>query len=163
TQPGRRRLAEAIQAQLAAVGIALDVRTLEWGTLYADVRTGNFELCSLAWVGVGDPDFFRLTFDSSMTPPQGDNRGHYPSRGTEHRRPGGAPATVPRGPASRRPRPPGRAAVVGGPDRDPFAPTRRLRAIGERRPARARRRANALMARLAVRRLLVAIPTILGV
>jgi peptide/nickel transport system substrate-binding protein len=80
TQPSRRRLAEAIQAQLAAVGIALDVRTFEWGTLYADVRTGNFELCGLAWVGVGDPDFFYLAFHSTMTPPEGYNRGHYRSR-----------------------------------------------------------------------------------
>lgn len=80
TQPGRRRLAEAIQAQLAAVGIGLDVRTLEWGTLYADVRTGNFELCALAWVGIGDPDFFHAAFHSSMTPPDGYNRGHYRSR-----------------------------------------------------------------------------------
>ena len=80
TQPGRRRLAEAIQAQLADVGIALDVRTLEWGTLYADVRTGNFELCALAWVGIGDPDFFYLAFHSTMTPPDGYNRGAYRSR-----------------------------------------------------------------------------------
>ena len=80
TQPGRRRLAEAIQAQLAGVGIALDVRTLEWGTLYADVRTGNFELCALAWVGIGDPDFYYAAFHSTMTPPDGYNRGHYRSR-----------------------------------------------------------------------------------
>jgi peptide/nickel transport system substrate-binding protein len=78
-QPGRRRLAEAIQAQLAAVGIALEVRTYEWGTLFADVRAGNFQLCTLAWVGVGDPDLYYLVFHSSMTPPAGYNRGAYSS------------------------------------------------------------------------------------
>jgi peptide/nickel transport system substrate-binding protein len=78
-QPGRRRLAEAIQAQLAEVGIALDVRTYEWGTLYADVRTGSFEMTALAWVGVGDPDLYYLTFHSSMGPPAGFNRGRYRS------------------------------------------------------------------------------------
>src|SRR5262249_45171144 len=43
TQTARRRLAEAMQADLARVGIALDVRTYEWGTLFADVRRGSFE------------------------------------------------------------------------------------------------------------------------
>jgi peptide/nickel transport system substrate-binding protein len=79
-QPGRRRFAEAIQAELAAVGIALDVRTYEWGTLYADVRTGNFEMAALAWVGVGDPDLYYLILHSSMIPPEGYNRGGYASR-----------------------------------------------------------------------------------
>jgi peptide/nickel transport system substrate-binding protein len=77
SQPGRRRLAEAIQAQLAEVGIALDVRTYEWGTLYAQIRAGNFELCSLAWVGIGDPDLYFFAFHSTMQPPAGYNRGGY--------------------------------------------------------------------------------------
>ena len=77
TQPGARRLAEAIQAELATVGIALEVRTYEWGTLYADVRNGNFQICALAWVGVGDPDLYYLAFDSTMRPPAGYNRGGY--------------------------------------------------------------------------------------
>jgi len=80
TQVDRRRLAEAIQAALAQVGIAVDVRSYEWGTLYADVRNGSFELCALAWVGVGDPDLYRLAFHSTMTPPAGYNRGAYASR-----------------------------------------------------------------------------------
>jgi peptide/nickel transport system substrate-binding protein len=77
SQPARRRLAEAIQAQLAQVGIALDVRTYEWGTLYAQIRGGNFELCALAWVGIGDPDLYFLAFHSTMGPPDGYNRGGY--------------------------------------------------------------------------------------
>ena len=78
-QPGRRRLAEAIQAALAQVGIALEVRTYEWGTLFADVRSGNFQLCALAWVGIGDPDLYYLGFHSTMHPPAGYNRGGYGS------------------------------------------------------------------------------------
>jgi len=77
SQPARRRLAEAMQAQLAQVGIALDVRTYEWGTLYAQIRAGNFELCSLAWVGIGDPDLYFFAFHSTMRPPAGYNRGAY--------------------------------------------------------------------------------------
>jgi peptide/nickel transport system substrate-binding protein len=78
-QIGRRRLAEAIQAALAAVGIAVEIRTYEWGTLFADVRSGRFELCGLAWVGVGDPDLYYLAFHSTMRPPAGYNRGGYAS------------------------------------------------------------------------------------
>lgn len=78
-QLGQRRLAEAIQAALGAVGIAVDVRSYEWGTLYADVRKGRFELCALTWVGVGDPDLYRLVFHSTMRPPAGYNRGGYAS------------------------------------------------------------------------------------
>jgi peptide/nickel transport system substrate-binding protein len=77
TQPSRRRLAEAVQADLAAVGIRLDIRSYEWGTLYADVRRGRFQLCALAWVGVGDPDLYRLALHSRMEPPAGYNRGGY--------------------------------------------------------------------------------------
>jgi len=79
-QPGRRRLAEALQAELGAVGIALDVRTYEWGTLFADIRSGNFELASLTWVGIADPDLYRLAYHSGMEPPAGLNRGRYASR-----------------------------------------------------------------------------------
>jgi peptide/nickel transport system substrate-binding protein len=78
-QPGRRRLAEAIQAQVAEVGIALDVRTYEWGVLFADVRAGEFQVAALAWVGISDPDHFFLAFHSAMVPPLGYNRGRYAS------------------------------------------------------------------------------------
>jgi peptide/nickel transport system substrate-binding protein len=75
----RRRLAEAVQAQLAEVGIAVDVRTYEWGTLFADVRSGRFEVAALAWVGVGDPDLYFLSLHSTMVPPDGYNRGRFAS------------------------------------------------------------------------------------
>jgi peptide/nickel transport system substrate-binding protein len=79
-QPARRRLAEALQADLARVGIALDVRTYEWGTLFADVHSGNFEMVAMTWVGVADPDLYRLAYHSAMVPPAGFNRGRYASR-----------------------------------------------------------------------------------
>jgi peptide/nickel transport system substrate-binding protein len=78
-QPGRRRLAEAIQAALGAVGVAVEIRTYEWGTLFADIRRGNFQLAALTWVGVGDPDLYYLAFHSTMRPPAGYNRGGYAS------------------------------------------------------------------------------------
>jgi peptide/nickel transport system substrate-binding protein len=75
--PVRRRLAEAIQAQLADVGIAVEVRSYEWGTLYADLRAGRFELAAMSWVGVSEPDLYFLWLHSSMIPPAGLNRGYW--------------------------------------------------------------------------------------
>lgn len=79
SQSGRRRLAEAMQAQLADVGIALDIRTYEWGVLFADVRAGNYQMAALTWVGITEPDHFYLALHSSMIPPHGYNRGSYRS------------------------------------------------------------------------------------
>jgi peptide/nickel transport system substrate-binding protein len=68
-----------IQQNLRAVGIALDVRTYEFATLYADVLKGNFQLFTLQWVGgaVADPDILRRVFHSSQVPPAGFNRGYF--------------------------------------------------------------------------------------
>lgn len=73
----RRRIAEVIAAQLAEVGIALDIESNEWGTFFDDVRRGNFDLYSLSWVGIRDPDLMRVAFHSQMVPPAGANRGFY--------------------------------------------------------------------------------------
>src|SRR5438093_11546469 len=62
---------------LAAVAIGREVRSCEWGTFYDDIRRGNFQLYSLAWVGVSDPDFFFTMLHSTMKPPRGNNRGGY--------------------------------------------------------------------------------------
>ena len=68
-----------IQQNLRAVGIALDVRTYEFTTLYADVLKGSFQLFTLQWVGgaVADPDILRRVFHSSQVPPAGFNRGYF--------------------------------------------------------------------------------------
>lgn len=77
TTPEGRRLAEAIQAMLGRVGIAIDIRTSEWATYYEDLRRGAFDLTSSQWVGISDPHQYYMVFDSKMTPPRGDNRGAY--------------------------------------------------------------------------------------
>lgn len=66
-----------IQQNLAAVGIQLDVRAYEFATLYADVLAGHFQLYTLQWVGVTDPDILRRVFHSSQMPPVGYNRGFF--------------------------------------------------------------------------------------
>jgi peptide/nickel transport system substrate-binding protein len=73
----RRRLAQAIQAMLGAVGIRVEIRTNEWATFYSDIQRGNFDLTTMAWIGINDPHHYFMIFDSKMTPPRGQNRGFY--------------------------------------------------------------------------------------
>ena len=72
-----RLQAAVIQQDLKQVGIELDVRSYEFATLYADVLKGNFQLFTLQWVGVSDPDMLRRVFHSKQMPPNGFNRGYY--------------------------------------------------------------------------------------
>lgn len=72
-----RLQAAVIQQDLKQVGIELDVRSYEFATLYADVLKGNFQLFTLQWVGVSDPDMLRRVFHSQQMPPNGFNRGYY--------------------------------------------------------------------------------------
>jgi peptide/nickel transport system substrate-binding protein len=72
-----RLQAAAIQHDLARVGIALEIRSSELQTLSADVRRGNFQLYTLQWVGVTDPDMLRMVYHSGQQPPIGLNRVHY--------------------------------------------------------------------------------------
>jgi peptide/nickel transport system substrate-binding protein len=74
-----RLQATAIQQNLQAVGVDVDIRSYEFATLYADVLNGNFQLYTLQWVGGGlaDPDILRRVFHSNQVPPAGFNRGHF--------------------------------------------------------------------------------------
>jgi peptide/nickel transport system substrate-binding protein len=69
--------AAAIQHDLARVGVAVDVRSSEFQTLFADVVRGNFQLYTLQFVGVTDPDMLRRVFHSAQEPPAGLNRVFY--------------------------------------------------------------------------------------
>jgi peptide/nickel transport system substrate-binding protein len=77
TNEAYRLQAAVIQEQLAAVGIAVELRSYEFATLFADVVRGNMELYTLQYVGVTDPDMLRRAFHSSQVPPNGFNRGYY--------------------------------------------------------------------------------------
>ena len=77
SNPFRVRLATVIQHQLAAVGLAVDVRSYDWGTFYGDIKAGRFQMFSLSWVGIKMPDIFRYVFHSDAVPPEGANRGRY--------------------------------------------------------------------------------------
>lgn len=79
TDPFRLRIAHVFQSQLAAVGIEMKISSYDWGTFFGDIKAGNFQLYSLAWVGVNTPDILRYAFHSSSQPPAGANRGRYHS------------------------------------------------------------------------------------
>jgi peptide/nickel transport system substrate-binding protein len=70
-------IARIIQSQLANIGIKLEVKSYEWGTFFGDIKKGNFQMTSLRWIGVTEPDFYFDIFHSSMIPPNGRNRGRY--------------------------------------------------------------------------------------
>ena len=80
TDPLRLRIATVIRQQLAEVGIDIEIRSYDWGTFFADIKTGNFQMYSLSWVGVRAPDIFEYIFHSHSIPPVGANRGRYRSR-----------------------------------------------------------------------------------
>ena len=69
--------AEIIQQQLKDIGIKLEVRRLEWNVLFSAIKSGDFQLYSLQWVGISEPDIYYLVFSSESLPPRGANRGHY--------------------------------------------------------------------------------------
>ncbi|MDH5528085.1 MAG: ABC transporter substrate-binding protein [Nitrospirota bacterium] len=72
-----RRIGEVLQQQLAQVGIVTAVRSYEWGTFYGDIKAGNFQIYTLSWVGIAEPDMMHYVFHSGSIPPNGANRGRY--------------------------------------------------------------------------------------
>jgi len=64
----RKSIALVFREQLAAVGIDLEIRSLEAGTFFNDVRKGNFELFGLVFSQVLEPDLLRWVFSSSNIP-----------------------------------------------------------------------------------------------
>jgi peptide/nickel transport system substrate-binding protein len=78
TDETTRLMAAVLQQQLRATGIDLQIRSAEFGTFYADVTKGAFQMYALRWIGSNeDPDIFRYAYGSESFPPKGGNRGRY--------------------------------------------------------------------------------------
>jgi len=61
--PNPKAIAEAIAADLAKVGITVNIKTEDWGQYKVDAREGKFAMWMLGWTGDnGDPDNFLFTF-----------------------------------------------------------------------------------------------------
>ena len=65
----RKKIAEIIQASLREIGVAVEIRTIEWATLLKEwVRKRRFEAIVLGW-GIGnDPDQYNIWHSSKTGP-----------------------------------------------------------------------------------------------
>ena len=80
TDETTRLMAQVLQQQMRAVGIELLLRSAEFGTFYADITRGAFQVYILRWTGSNeDPDIFRYAYSAASFPPRGGNRGYYAS------------------------------------------------------------------------------------
>src|SRR5262249_43086301 len=74
-------IARVIAAQLAEVGIAVEVRPFEFATFFADVKKGAYQLASMQTAEITEPDYYFMYFHSSWIPtpdnPDGFNRWRY--------------------------------------------------------------------------------------
>ena len=84
TKKDRIGVARLISRYLKAIGIDVTVTPFEWGTFFRDINKGHFQMYSLSWVGVTDPDIYHYIFHSSQIPPLGANRGHYHNQAMDH-------------------------------------------------------------------------------
>jgi peptide/nickel transport system substrate-binding protein len=79
----RVAIARTIAAQLAEVGLAVEVRSFEFATFFADIKKGAYQLASMQTTEITDPDFYFMYFHSSWIPtpgnPDGFNRWRYRS------------------------------------------------------------------------------------
>ncbi len=61
-------IARVIAAQLAEVGIAIEVRSLEFHLFLSDVKKGNFQLYTLSSSEIAEPNVYRNFFHSAFIP-----------------------------------------------------------------------------------------------
>ncbi|MCS6817726.1 MAG: ABC transporter substrate-binding protein [Blastocatellia bacterium] len=64
-----RKIATALQEQLRAIGIELQIQSFEFQTFLNDINTGNFQLFFLRQIGANQfPDIFKAAFGSRSIP-----------------------------------------------------------------------------------------------
>lgn len=67
-----RQKAQIIQNYLKDIGINLVIESCEFAKLLDDIKNSRFDMYSLKWVGISDPDIFYKMFHSS-----GEHRNNY--------------------------------------------------------------------------------------
>ncbi|MBO2519492.1 ABC transporter substrate-binding protein [Limnochorda sp.] len=74
TDPGHQRIAEAIQAQLKAVGVNLSLREVEWGTHLDTTERGEVPFFRLGWVAdyLDADNFLYVLLHSDNIGPEGN-------------------------------------------------------------------------------------------
>lgn len=61
-------IARVIAAQLGEVGIAVELRPLEFHLFLSDVKKGNFQLYTLSSAEIAEPNLYRNFFHSAFIP-----------------------------------------------------------------------------------------------
>lgn len=74
--PGAIDGGRVLASQIGRIGAEVRHESYEWATYYDDIKKGHFQLATMKWVGIVDPEIYRSAFHSSETPP-GRNRGFY--------------------------------------------------------------------------------------
>ena len=72
--------ARVLASQISKAGLKISLQTNEWGAFYKDVGRGGFDLALMKWVGVVDPDIYRIAFYSANQAPHGRNRSFYKNK-----------------------------------------------------------------------------------
>jgi len=84
----RVALARVIAAQLAEVGIDVEVRSYEFGTFLSDIKRGNFQLGSMQTSPISEPDYYFAFYHSSRIPSEDNwnllNRWRYRNDRIDH-------------------------------------------------------------------------------
>ncbi len=91
TDETTRLVAQAMQQQMRAAGIELEIRSAEFGTFYSDITRGAFQMYMLRWIGSNeDPDFLRYAFATFELSAEGrepgpllKSAGRFPARAGE--------------------------------------------------------------------------------
>ena len=74
--PFRLSIARVLARQLAAVDIEVEVRSFEFGTFFADIKRGDYQLASMQTPAISEPDFYFTFFHSSRIPSAADPHTH---------------------------------------------------------------------------------------
>ena len=72
--------ARVLASQISKAGLKISLQTNEWGAFYKDIGRGAFDLALMKWVGVVDPDIYRVAFHSGNQAPKGRNRSFYENK-----------------------------------------------------------------------------------
>ncbi len=76
--PNGRKMGEMMQADLARIGIKVELLTYDWGTFLEKVKRGEHGMVQLGWTGDnGDPDSFLYTLLSCDSVTRGSNNSRY--------------------------------------------------------------------------------------
>lgn len=69
--------AKNLISQINKGNFIIRLNSYEWGAFYKDLQKGYFDMALMKWVGIIDPDIYRIAFHSENQAPKGRNRSFY--------------------------------------------------------------------------------------